>query len=243
MQTAIQVLVTGDPVPPARARRGSFVDLIRQSAPTFGTHPWQVHDVRREALPPLGGEMAVIITGSASSVSEALPWKEAVSARLRELVRAEVPVLGICFGHQLLAHALGGRVSTNPNGREMGTGPFTLLEDDEVLGARGTFLVNNTHVDSVVELPPGARVLGRTPLEPHSALRFGACAWGVQFHPEFDAEVLRDYFTARRGSLLAEGFDVESSERALSDAPAAAQAIGRFLGLAHARAGGPRRAG
>src|SRR5690606_28188241 len=140
----------------------------------------------------------VIITGSALSVTEALPWKAAVSARLRELVSADVPVLGICFGHQLLAHALGGRVSTNPNGREMGSGPFSLLEDDEVLGARGTFLVNNTHVDSVVELPPGARVLGHTALEPHSAVRFGPWAWGVQFHPELDADVLRDYFVARR---------------------------------------------
>ena len=237
MKSAILVLVTGDPVPPARARRGSFVDLLRQAAPAFGTHRWVAHDVRGgDELPPLGGEMAVIITGSALSVTEALPWKEAVSARLRELVTAEVPVLGICFGHQLLAHALGGRVSTNPRGREMGSAPFTLLEDDEVLGARGSFLVNNTHVDSVVELPPGSRVLGHTALEPHAALRFGPCAWGVQFHPEIDAEVLRDYFVVRRPTLLAEGFDVEASERALRDAPDSAGTIGRFLELARARA-------
>lgn len=241
MKSAILVLVTGDPVPPARARRGSFVDLIRQAAPAFGTCAWRFHDVREGgALPPVGDEMAVIITGSALSVTEALPWKAAVSARLRELVSADVPVLGICFGHQLLAHALGGRVSTNPNGREMGSGPFSLLEDDEVLGARGTFLVNNTHVDSVVELPPGARVLGHTALEPHSAVRFGPWAWGVQFHPELDADVLRDYFVARRSTLLAEGFDVEAAERALRDAPDAARTIGRFLELARTRAGGPR---
>jgi GMP synthase (glutamine-hydrolysing) len=229
------VLVTGDPVPAVRARRGSFVDLIRQAAPAFGTHPWLAHDVRVEqALPPLGGEMAVIITGSALSVTEALPWKDAVSARLRELVKARVPVLGICFGHQLLAHALGGRVSTNPNGREMGSTLLTLLESDELLGARGSFVVNNTHVDSVVELPPGARVLARTSLEPHSAVRFGPNAWGVQFHPELDAELLADYFAARRSTLLAEHFDIESSERTLRDAPDATRLIGRFLELARA---------
>jgi GMP synthase (glutamine-hydrolysing) len=238
---AILVLVTGDPVPAARARRGSFVDLIRRAAPDFGTHPWLAHDVRLEsALPPLGGEMAVIITGSALSVTEALPWKDAVSARLRELVRSEVPVLGICFGHQLLAHALGGRVSTNPNGREMGSTPLTLLEGDELFAAGGSLVVNNTHVDSVVELPPGARVLGRTALEPHAAVRFGPSAWGVQFHPEIDADVLRDYFAARRSTLLAEGFDIEASERALVDAPDAARLIGRFLELARARRGAPR---
>jgi len=151
-----------------------------------------------------------------------------------------VPVLGICFGHQLLAHALGGRVSTNPNGREMGSTRLTLLGNDELLGAGGSFWVNNTHVDSVVELPPGARVLGHTAREPHAAVRFGPSAWGVQFHPEIDAEVLRDYFAARRSTLLAEGFDIEAAERALVDAPDAARLIGRFLELAHARRGAAR---
>jgi GMP synthase (glutamine-hydrolysing) len=190
--------------------------------------------------------MAVFITGSALSVTEELPWKDAVSARLRELVKAEVPVLGICFGHQLLAHALGGRVSLNPNGREMGSTQLTLLEDDELLGGRSSFIVNNTHVDSVLELPPGARALGRTSREPHAAIRFGPSAWGVQFHPEFDAEVLRDYFVTRRPTLLAEGFDIEAGERGLVDAPAAARVIGRFLELAKARqtgVAGPRSRG
>jgi GMP synthase (glutamine-hydrolysing) len=234
---AIVVLVTGDPVPEARARRGGFVELIRQAAPTFGTRPWTAHDVREQgALPELRSAAAVIITGSALSVTEALPWKESVSAALRELVSVEVPVLGICFGHQLLGHALGGRVDLNPHGREMGSVPLSIVEDDEVVGKCGSIVANSTHLDAVVDLPPGARVLAYTRQDPHAALRFGPRAWGVQFHPELDAEVMRYYFAARRATLLAEGFDVEAGERSLRDAPDAARVIDRFLRVAHASA-------
>lgn len=235
----VVVLVTGEPVPEAQARRGSFAELIRQAAPTFGTLRWEAVDVRAVAvLPDLTRASAVIVTGSALSVTEALPWKEEVSACLRELVRAEVPLLGICFGHQLLGHALGGRVSRNPNGREMGTVALERLDADDVLGARGSVLVNTTHVDSVVTLPPGARVLGSTRQEPHAAVRFGPSAWGVQFHPELDAEVMRYYFEARRPLLSAEGFDVAAAERTIGDAPEGAWVIERFLRLASGRRGG-----
>jgi GMP synthase (glutamine-hydrolysing) len=233
---SIAVLVTGEPVPQARARRGDFADLIRQAAPAFGTIRWEQHDVRTLAvLPDLSDAFAVIVTGSALSVTEALPWKEEVSARLRELVHCEVPLLGICFGHQLLGHALGGQVSVNPNGREMGTVALDRLEDDAVCGARGSVEVNTTHLDSVVTLPPGARVLGRTRQEPHAAVRFGPRAWGVQYHPELDADVMRCYFDARRTLLSAEGVDVEAAERAVRDAPEGARVIERFLALAQAR--------
>jgi GMP synthase (glutamine-hydrolysing) len=232
----IAVLVTGEPVPQARARRGAFADLIRQAAPTFGTLRWESHDVRTlEVIPDLTEAFAVIVTGSASSVTEALPWKEEVSACLRRLVHAEVPLLGICFGHQLLGHALGGRVDVNPNGREMGTVDLERVEDDAVCGACGSVQVNSTHVDSVVTLPPGARVLARTRQEPHAAVRFGPSAWGVQYHPELDAEVMRCYFEARRAVLSAEGLDVEAAQRAVRDAPEGARVIERFLALAEER--------
>jgi len=232
---AIVVLVTGDPVPEARALRGGFAELIRQAAPGFGTRQWLSHDVRElDEVPDLSRAAAVIITGSALSVTDPLPWKERVSKSLRELVSAEVPLLGVCFGHQLLAYALGGSVRVNPQGREMGSVSLSIVEDDPVLGGRGEILVNSTHVDAVLELPRGARVLAHTQKDANAALRFGPNAWGVQFHPEIDAEVLRCYFAARRATLLAEGFDVAASERELRDAPAAAGVIERFLRLAYA---------
>jgi GMP synthase (glutamine-hydrolysing) len=241
---SVAVLVTGDPVPEARARRGGFVDLIRQAAPAFGTAPWEVYDVRElEVLPDLTRALAVIVTGSALSVTDALPWKESVSACLRELVHAEVPLLGICFGHQLLGHALGGLVSANPNGREIGTVSLSVIVEDEVFGAPRRLPVNTTHVDSVIRLPPGARVLGVTRQEPHAVVRFGPSAWGVQFHPEIDADVMRCYFRARRSLLQGEGFDIEAGEHAVEDALEAAGFIERFLAVARARRESPAARG
>src|SRR5688572_33354713 len=93
-------------------------------------------------------------------------------------VEAGVHVLGICFGHQLLGQALGGRVERNPLGREIGTVTAEVLAADPILSERRPFTVNATHVDSVTELPPGAQVLARTARDPHSVLRFGPRAWG-----------------------------------------------------------------
>lgn len=241
----IAVLVTGDPVPATRARRGGFQTLIQSAAPDFAPSAWCAYDLReRELTEELTDAWAVIVTGSPLSVIDRLPWMERASERLRELVRAEVPVLGICFGHQLLGHALGGRVALNPRGREMGTVGFINSVSDPVLGRPGSWLVNTTHLDSVVQLPPGAEVLGATELEPYAAVRFARRAWGVQFHPEIDGDVMREYIAARRGPLVTEGFDVSAMERAAADAPHARAVIERFLhAAAELRGGGPHSSG
>jgi GMP synthase (glutamine-hydrolysing) len=235
----IVVLVAGDPVLETRVSRGSFVELIRAAAATFSKAPWLARDVRElDIIPDLSDAMAVIVTGSASSVTEALPWMERSAVLLRQLIVLEVPLLGICFGHQLLGHALGGRVGMNPRGREMGTVELVIDSADPVLGKPGAVCVNSTHVDSVLQLPAGARVLGSTKLEPHAAVRFGPQAWGVQFHPEIDAQVMLQYVDARAPVLLAEGFDTGAMRHAVRDTPSGPAIIKRFLAGAHSRAAG-----
>lgn len=173
-------------------------------------------EVRRvdegEELPDTGEAGGVVVTGSAAMVSDREPWAERTAAWLRNAVEAGVPVLGICFGHQLLAHALGGRVGPNPRGREIGTVEVTLTATaaaDPLLGGLPNRIgVHTTHLESVLELPPGAELLASSKLDPHQAFRApGRPVWGLQFHPEFSAAVIRAYLEAKREALVAEGSD------------------------------------
>jgi len=157
----IIVLRTGDALPPVAEKNGEFFDFIKRTVGDTWAHDWESLDVRVPdvALPDPETAAAFIITGSASSVTERAPWMLRTEEYVRRIVAAEVPLLGICFGHQLIGQALGGEVAKNPRGREIGTVRLEVSEDDPILeGQPRTFDVQATHSDTVVRLPPGARV-------------------------------------------------------------------------------------
>jgi GMP synthase (glutamine-hydrolysing) len=223
------VVVTGEPIERARLRRGGYPSLIRDALGSAAPRFVEL-DAQREPLPELSTYGGIVVTGSSASVTERAPWMLAAEARLREALAARVPLLGLCFGHQLLGQALGGRVERNPNGREIGTVSLQLLEADPLLDAAANpFLVNMTHVDSLVELPPGARVLARSELDPAAAVRFGPSAWGVQFHPEIDAEVMADYVEVRAELLASEGLDARQIRQEVAETPAGRAVLRRFV--------------
>jgi len=227
---ALTVLVTGDPVPNVERSRGSFTALIRETLGDAWAGELAVVDARRGELPSKTETRALVITGSPESVASRLPWILEAERAVAELVQGGVPTLGICFGHQLLGQALGGLVEVNPRGREMGTVELELVGDDPLfVGVPAPFRANMSHRDSVTRLPPGAQVLGKSRLEPHAVVRFGPRAWGVQFHPEFDGDVMRGYIAARRPALAAEGIDPDAVPA--HDAPEAAEVLRAFARL------------
>jgi len=211
-KSSIAVLVTGDPVPSVEERRGPFVQMFRDAL--AGPGQLEPFDARRGEFPELGAHDLLVITGSAANVPTRETWIVRTEAWLREVTAAGTPTLGVCFGHQLLAQALGGEVVRNPRGREIGTRTIelrTLPREDEWIfeGVGRSFEANVTHVDTVGRLPPGATSLARSDLEEHHAIRFSETCYGVQFHPEIDAEIMRGYLESRREVLAAEGFDVD----------------------------------
>jgi len=123
-----------------------------------------------------------------------------------------IPVLGVCFGHQLLARAAGGDVVENPRGREIGTVRVQLTEpgrkDVLFAWASGAEIeVQATHVDAVDPLPPGATVLASNENTAGQAYRLSETIAAVQFHPELWGAAMRDLILSRRERLAAEGLD------------------------------------
>ena len=150
-----------------------------------------------ERLPGVAEADALIVLGGSMSATDddTVGWLAATRQLLVAAVDERLPTLGICLGHQLLTVACGGRVEPNPAGREMGVLPVGLTPGSSYErlfvsldgGPRRSIQWNN---DIAVELPPGATVLAATPARIPQAIRVGASAWGVQFHPEADARIV-----------------------------------------------------
>jgi len=227
------ILVTGEPVPATLEKRGTFAQLLQKVVGSAWSGEWLVVDCRsKRPLPAPDALAGLVVTGSPHSVPDREPWVLEGETWLRGVVTAGVPVLGVCFGHQMLAQALGGRVARNPRGREIGTVEFEVRVDDPLLSdAERPYRVNMSHVDTVVEPPPGAQILGGTELDACAALRFAERVWGVQFHPEFDREIVGHYAMTRAELLREEGLDPEGIAAAATDAPTGARVLRRFVDL------------
>ena len=177
----------------------------------------------------------IVITGSPAMVSARQDWSERTAEWLRQAVKSDIPVLGVCYGHQLLAHALGGRVGPNPAGRQIGTVTVQLIdniENNPLLGhLPNTFPAQTSHSEVVLELPPGAERLATSPLDDNFAIRFAEKAWGVQFHPEFSAPVMSDYIRYRADALREEGLDSEQLLDDVTDTEEAKSVLKKFTEL------------
>jgi GMP synthase (glutamine-hydrolysing) len=198
-------------------------------------HPQQLRIVdvaAGEALPAPREVAGAIITGSAAMVTERSAWSERTAGWIRDAMDAELPLFGVCYGHQLMAHALGGRVDYLPGGREIGTQAIELsaagAQDPLARRLPASFRAHTTHEQSVIEPPGGAAVLARSARDPHQLLRYGPHALSAQFHPEFNAEVMRAYIRRKHADMRREGSDPQQVFSAVAATPVARWLLRQF---------------
>ena len=226
------ILETGQPVASMRRHRG-FPHWIRVAAGLQPDEAVVVNVEAGEALPSREGFAGTIVTGSGAMVTQRHDWSERSAAWLRDAAHAGMPLFGICYGHQLLAHALGGEVGDHPAGREMGTVELDLhpeAGDDPLFGPLpAQFAVQATHLQTVLRAPEGATVLARSVHDACHAFRWGDRAWGVQFHPEFSATHMRGYVQARKVALQREGQCPKTIAGNIRATPQARRVLRRFV--------------
>ena len=231
-RTPFLILETGQPVASLR-RYGRFPHWIRVAAGLDADETVVVDVVQGGELPDHRDYAGVIISGSAAYVTDRADWSERSAHWLRAAAHDNRPVFGICYGHQLLAHALGGEVAYNPAGRESGTIELALeppAQDNPLFaGLPARFPAHATHLQTVLRAPEGAEILARSAQDNCHAFRWGPNAWGVQFHPEFATHHMRGYVRARAECISRHGGCARSLARGVSAAPLARQLLRRFV--------------
>ena len=208
MSRQILILQTGDVPAGIRKTVGNFERMFLEAAGYSACRVEVIH-AQKESLPASAKSYAgVIVTGSPAMVSDREPWSEAAAIWLRRAIGAGAAVLGVCYGHQLIAHALGGLVSFSPAGKELGTHPINLrpgaTRHPWLFGLPHKFPANLAHSQSVLTLPAGARVLASSDHEPYQAVAYGERVLTLQFHPEFTGTIMQAYvdYAAAQGKSL-----------------------------------------
>ncbi|WP_417206904.1 type 1 glutamine amidotransferase [Antarctobacter sp.] len=176
----IGILQTGIVVPELAETHGQYPDMFidRLAHAGFAFETWAV--VNGEFPPGPEAADGWLITGSRHGIYEDHPWLPPLEELIRQIVAAGKPLVGICFGHQVIAQALGGEVVKFPGGWSIGPQVYDFA-------GRGPKTVMAWHQDQVITPPEGARTVASSDFCTHAALLYPGQAYTVQPHPEFNA--------------------------------------------------------
>ncbi|WP_296600143.1 type 1 glutamine amidotransferase [Phenylobacterium sp.] len=208
----VGILKAGRPPRPAIPQFGTYPDMF-QALLGWDAYDWRVYAADEGEYPEAPGDCAAyIVTGSAAGVYEDDPW----IARLLDWLRAakgRAKLVGVCFGHQAMAQAFGGRVIKSPKGWAIGENEYRVLSRESWMDDASTIRLPASHQDQVVELPPNADVIAASDFTP-----LGALAWrdqpaiSMQLHPEFLPDYAKALIEARRGTVYSD----DEADRAIA---------------------------
>jgi len=204
----VLLLKAGEVANPVRLAVGDYERWFQLA--TAGETKLEILRVSQRERPPSSVKAydAVIMTGSPASVVSPAEWMLRAADFLKKAVDSGLPVLGVCFGHQLLGFAYGSRVILNPQGREIGSVQVELTPQGRIdplfRGIPRIFWIQTTHEDIVEALPIGAADLAFNQQTPIQAMALGHNVRGVQFHPEMDPEMMTALVKSRTAILETE---------------------------------------
>ena len=172
-----------------------FASLIAGARPDWTVEAFWV--CKGEFPEDISGFDGVMITGSPSSVNEDAPWMARLKDMLRDMMAEGVPLFGACFGHQVIASALGSRIVSNPGGWAHGLIEMTRVGDTAWSGPDDRLCLYGSHVEQVESLPAGATRIFESPGCPIAGFAIGTHVFTVQHHPEmtpgFFTDLVREY--------------------------------------------------
>lgn len=203
---------------PAIAAHGDYITVFRDF---YASQPVEIVDVPvHEGATPASIDDcdSWVISGSPASTYEDLPWIRTGEEIVRSIVAAERPLFGICFGHQLMAQALGGAVERADGGWGAGAHRYDVVEQPAAIAPvlPGRLTVLAMHQDQVSRVPDGGRVWLRSEFCPHAGITYGERAWSIQPHPEFTDRLVAALCRDRRLRL---GHDVADAALASLGTP------------------------
>lgn len=222
----VAILKTGSPPGELERRFGSYPDMFEDLLAGDG-HSFRAWDVEAGIFPQPGGFDALLITGSSNGAYDPLPW----IGQLKDFLRAHeaVPMVGICFGHQIMAEAFGGKVEKSPSGWGVGLHHYDVPHRAPWMEGAAGFAISASHQDQVAVQPPHSVVVAASAFTPFAGLAYAdKPAISFQGHPEFDAAFATALIEDQRGAAFGEA-QADAAVASLK-APDDRRGVGRWIG-------------
>lgn len=196
----IGILEAGRPPGDLAEQYGDYPAMLERLL--GGAHDYRTYDVAAGTLPRSPSECAAwLITGSPAGVYDDLAWIAPLTGFLRE-TKGKARLVGICFGHQIMAEAFGGRVEKSAKGWGIGLHRYDVVERMPWMDDAESFAAAASHQDQIVAQPPRSRIVARSDFTPFAALSYeDQPAISFQCHPEFETAFARALLGSRRERL------------------------------------------
>jgi len=229
----IYIIKAGETFQSIENKHGDFDDWIIHFLGRTNKNIKVISILKNQKLPRLKSALGFIITGSHAMVSQEHQWSVKLEKYIQKISRKDIPLLGICYGHQLIAKALGGKSGFNKKGKEIGKVKVsiakTALNDPLFQNFPKKFNAFETHYQSVLKLPKDAVILASNFKDKHQAVKYSQKIWGVQFHPEFNKLVMEGYINNQEKNLAKLGFSVDTLLNNVENCHISHKILGNFL--------------